>query len=914
MRGVPGWALVLVGLFGLAAAAAASGPPPVPPWPHREGHVLVAFHSNAASQARTSVLRRLRLSVDPGVRSPYFVRLKLEAAGAAPAASVQATIADLSRDPSVRVAEPDYEVVSLQALPNDPLFPDQWGLHNTGQSEGVPDADIDAPEAWEWTRGSRGVVVAIVDTGVLWTHPDLAPNYVGGYDYGSEDGDPGNVFDLHGTHVAGIACAAGNNGVGISGVSQVVGLMALKYSRELFGGTVGDAIECIDHAVRNGARVINMSWKVPASQLLFESLQRARNGGVLCIAAAGNDAKDNDLFPVYPASYNQQLDNVISVAASDRTESLGTFSNYGRRSVDIAAPGVSILSTYFQWPFSMSWAFANGTSQAAPCVSGAAALVMARYPQATYLQVKQRLLNGVDYAATLAGKVATGRLNANNALSLVLETRADSSHMVTGWFEASPDDVAYSVERRGPGEAGYQEIGVVPAAAPVFHDDGSAYDAGADAGLLPGSTYEYRVIPVLDENVAHYSNEVRVITHPLEYPLIIDGDELVADQISVTWVDTCTVESGFVIERSLSGAAFVPAGMVGPAPGAGVFVTYTDMIDPDTTGSVRYRVQAYRTVPGQTFTSAFSNEWQVTPGALRAPDQLSAVPLGFTDGRYSGNQLQWVDNTLNERGFELERSQDNVTFGRLWTQRASRGLGIVTTVDVYAAFGVTYYYRVRAVRPGQQSDWSNTAVTRTESFPPPVDVTAQADSPTRIWVGWKDASEGEAGFDLERSRDNLTFGRVARFRPSADTGAPYVYADTGDPSTRYYYRVRAFVRRANGELLWSEPSPVVSDVTQAPPAAPDTLVATSPSPRTVELTWVDRSANEDRFLVQISSNGRKFTTRAPDGTSPPTPSTGATVRWSTTGLKSGRRYYFRIRAMAGPTPSDWSAVVSVQVR
>ena len=562
----------------------------------------------------------------------------------------------------------------------------------------------------------------------------------------------------------------------------------------------------------------------------------------------------------------------------------------------------------------MTWAFANGTSQAAPCVSGAAALIMARYPQLSYLEVKQRLLNGADYPATLAGKVATGRLNANNALRLVLETRADSSHTVTGWIEESPDDVAYRVERRGPGEAEFQEIGVVPAANPIFHDDGSAYGAGADGGLLPGSAYEYRVIPASDENTGHYSNEARVITHPLEYPLIIDGDEVVADQISVTWVDTCSVESGFAIERSLDGAPFVPTGIVGPAPGAGVFVTLTDEVDPDTTGAVVYRVRAYRAVPGQAFYSVYSNEWAVTPGALAPPAQLSAVSLGFREGRYLGNQLQWVDNTLGERGFEVERSPDNVTFGRLLTRRPSPGLGVVTSEDIDAAFGVTYYYRVRAVRPGQQSDWSNTAVTRTESFPPPIDVTAQADSPTRIWVGWKDASEGEAGFDLERSLDNLTFGSVARFQPSAGMNAPYAYADTGTPSTRYYYRIRAFVRRASGELLQSDPSEVATAATQAPPAAPDTLIATSPSTRTVELTWTDRSVNEDRFLIQISANGRRFTTRAPDSPSPPAPPTGATVRWVTTGLARGRRYYFRVRAMAGPTSSDWSAVASVQVR
>ena len=340
-----GWALILSGLLAMSGAASAQGPAQGRPWPYREGHVLVAFRQQATSSARSAVLRRLKLLLDPGVRSPDFLRLRLGAAGTAPAASVADALAVLRRDPSVRVAEPDYEVVSC-ATPNDRLFPDQWALHNTGQSGGLEDADVDAPEAWDWTNGSRGVVVAIVDTGVLWTHPDLGANYVGGYDYGNEDADPGNGFDLHGTHVAGIACAAGNNNTGVSGVSPVVGLMALKYAREFFGGTVGDAIECIDHAVRNGARVINMSWKVPASQLLLESLQRARSAGVLCIAAAGNDAKDNDQLPVYPASYNQQLDNIISVAATDRNDVLGTFSNYGARTVDIAAPGVSILSTF----------------------------------------------------------------------------------------------------------------------------------------------------------------------------------------------------------------------------------------------------------------------------------------------------------------------------------------------------------------------------------------------------------------------------------------------------------------------------------------------------------------------------------------------------------------------------------------
>ncbi len=315
------------------------------------------------------------------------------------------------------------------ATPNDPY----WAWMKNLRS-------IDAPRAWNSVTGSRGVLVAIIDTGVDYFHPDLAANiavneseianngidddgngYVDdslGYDFAGRDGDPLDE-NGHGTHVAGTVGASGNDGEGVVGVSWRASLLPVRVLDRHGSGSLAQVIAGIDYAVARGARVINLSLGAPyGSKLLLLSLQRAQAAGTVIVAAAGNDGLDNDSSPSFPANY--ELEALISVAATDRDDLLADFSNFGAKSVHLAAPGVSILSTYLFG----SYVFLSGTSMATPHVSGAAALVLGLNPTLTGVQVKDLLLNSSDKLSALEGLVVSGgRLNVGSAISSVLAGR-----------------------------------------------------------------------------------------------------------------------------------------------------------------------------------------------------------------------------------------------------------------------------------------------------------------------------------------------------------------------------------------------------------------------------------------------------------------------------------------------------------
>ena len=341
----------------------------------------------------------------------------------------------------VRFVEPDYQLQAID-IPNDPDFSLLWGMHNEGQTGGTVDADIDAPEAWDRVTGGSEVIVAVIDTGVDYTHPDLADNMwineeeipgngidddgngyvddVYGYDFYHYDGDPMDD-GYHGTHCAGTIGGVGNNGVGVAGVNWNVRIMALKFLGP-YGGWTSDAILAIDYAIKMGATLTSNSWGgFGYSQSLYESIARARDAGQLFVAAAGNYAWDNDgTWPAYPASY--ELENIISVAATDHNDQMAYFSNYGATSVDLAAPGVDIYSTFPQGQG--SYGTISGTSMAAPHVAGAAGLLHSARPDVPWMEVRDFLMQGVDGLPQLEGLMVTaGRLNLNNSLAIAESRR-----------------------------------------------------------------------------------------------------------------------------------------------------------------------------------------------------------------------------------------------------------------------------------------------------------------------------------------------------------------------------------------------------------------------------------------------------------------------------------------------------------
>jgi thermitase len=390
--------------------------------------ILVRFAPGAASRAEAS---RLHAQIGATVKkdfSPYGLE-RLQVVKLPGHLTVQKAIEHYARNPNVLYAEPNY-VVQAAGLPDDRYFSELWGLHNTGQTGGTPDCDIDAPEAWDLAHGSSDVIVAVIDTGVDYSHPDLAANIwvntgeiagngidddgngyiddVRGWDFANNDNTPMDD-NGHGTHCAGTIGAVGNNGIGVAGVMWTTRIMPLKFLNADGSGYTDDAVSAILYANRNGAHVISNSWGGGGSS---QSLKDAIDQSAAVVAcAAGNSGRNNNNIAFYPASYASP--QIIAVAATDYNDNLASFSNYGTTSVDVAAPGVDILSTYPGGKY----AWMSGTSMATPHVAGLAGAIQARYPEMTNLQIKDRIMDTVDKNSGLAKKIASGgRINAYKAL------------------------------------------------------------------------------------------------------------------------------------------------------------------------------------------------------------------------------------------------------------------------------------------------------------------------------------------------------------------------------------------------------------------------------------------------------------------------------------------------------------------
>jgi thermitase len=369
--------------------------------------------------------------------------------------SAEAVAEEYSHLPEVEYAEPSYEIklepeigeVShydssaelavhlLNNTPNDPMFAQQWSLYNSGQGGGKTDADISAVLAWNKTRGSDKVVVAVLDSGVDYTHTDLINNiWVRPADIAAYTDEELGEFDDthgfsavgdddpmdqngHGTHCAGIIGAEGDNREGIAGINWKVQIMPLKFMSANGSGTTADAIKAINYVINRkragvNVRIISASWgSTMRSKALEDAIRKAGDEGILFVAASGNSSADSDKSPHYPAGY--ALPNIISVAALNRNDELASFSNYGLKSVHVAAPGAEILSTWLKGSFEEH----SGTSMATPEVAGVAALVLSVEPNLSVRELRERIFKSVDKLDSLNGKVATGgRINAAKAV------------------------------------------------------------------------------------------------------------------------------------------------------------------------------------------------------------------------------------------------------------------------------------------------------------------------------------------------------------------------------------------------------------------------------------------------------------------------------------------------------------------
>lgn len=394
--------------------------------PHQEAQFIVKFRDRLPEADDVAAWAGTRVRALARIGEGEFHLVETEAGGAD-------VLAGLSEHPEVELIEPNY-LIQVDKTPGDPLFAQQWGLKNGS----VTGADVAAAAAWDYTTGSRRQIVAVLDTGIDYAHPDLTANLWTAPRSFTFTGAAGTVTcpagarginaiastctpmddHGHGTHVAGIVGAAGDNGAGAAGVNWTASILAVKILNAQGSGTLADALRGLDGVLQikrqfgpdGNVRVINASWGFPASSPSLEAaIGAVNNADILFVAAAGNAAANNDTTASFPA--NSAQPNVISVAATTRTDALAGFSNYGTK-VHLGAPGDGIVSTY---P-AARYASMSGTSMATPFVAGAAALVLSSCTAST-ATLKQHLLASVDPLAALAGKTATGgRLNVYKAI------------------------------------------------------------------------------------------------------------------------------------------------------------------------------------------------------------------------------------------------------------------------------------------------------------------------------------------------------------------------------------------------------------------------------------------------------------------------------------------------------------------
>lgn len=402
--------------------------------------VLVRFRPGTTREAIETITARLHDRLEDSIESVDGLTVIDDLDDA----DSQVVADTYSSFPEVEYAEPNYEVTFYHSggghehrHANDPLLPQQWALANDGSLGGKENADISATQAWVTTTGSEEIVVAVLDSGVDYTHPDLKHNIwnrpdgiaeyedrelgvindLHGYNAMQNSGDPMDE-NGHGTHCAGIIGAEGENNIGIAGINWNVKIMPLKFMDAGGVGTTQAAVEAINYVIQRkragvNVRVISASWgSRQKSRALEDIIRQASQEGILFVAASGNSHSNNDRSPQYPASYN--LPNVLSVAALNRQDELANFSNFGPKSVHIAAPGAEILSTWLHDEYEVH----SGTSMATPMVAGVAALVLSKYPEMSVEELRSRLLNSVDKIPSLQGKVVSeGRIDAAKAVN-----------------------------------------------------------------------------------------------------------------------------------------------------------------------------------------------------------------------------------------------------------------------------------------------------------------------------------------------------------------------------------------------------------------------------------------------------------------------------------------------------------------
>jgi subtilisin family serine protease/PKD repeat protein len=767
--------------------------------------VLVKFRDSATLQDVEQAKKNIDSDLDKKVGGAGVRLLRSRSKNTA------TLINELSARSDVLYVEPNY-VIHVAATPNDSIFSQIWGLQNLGQvvgsSAGTPGADISASSAWDISTGSPANVVAVVDTGVDYNHPDLAANMwsapipffvtIGGQTIRCEAGthgfnaitktcDPMDEYN-HGTHVAGTIGATGNNGAGVTGVNWTSSIMAVKFIDATGSGTLSDAIDAIEFTIQAKAtfagganvRVLSNSWgwNGEPSQALLDQINRAASSDMLFVASAGNGggdyvSDDNDAMPFYPASYDAP--NVISVAATDNQDTLASFSNYGASSVDLGAPGVLVLSTTLGGGYDW-W---SGTSMASPHVSGAAALVLSKCALDT-TALKSAILDNVDSTSSLAGITAKGgRLNVNKALRSCASVSAAPTIELANIYDGMTYPTYSSVVLQANASDGDGTVSRVD-----YYVNGKFVST---AQTSPYSTHwyalevgEYMVTGVATDNtgMTTTSRPVKVI---INETIIPEPDPAPTPN-----------QAPKVILTSPSGGTAYNA----PA----VITLSADASDSDgTVSQVQFyaNYQLIGTVTASPYTITWSNvaagtysiqatvsdNGGVTVGSNIVSVAVNQPPVANAGGPYSGTAglpLQFNGSGSLDQDGTIALYQWNFGNGATTTG--------ATPSYSYATPG-TYTVTLTVLDNNGATNIAKTTATIAAPLPAaPTGLTAVSNRNGEATLRWSDKSTNEQSFKIERSTSASSgFVQVASLGANQTS-----YTDRGLQRKRtYYYRVRA---------------------------------------------------------------------------------------------------------------------------